>query len=102
MWPFKKQIKKMPEIKSNEEKDIFSILSKGYPEKMAIKEGPGWSPDGGEFWVRDGYLYWSDGTRWDMTNGDIRIGTASHNNDYSKSYHEKESHEHTQQTDIQD
>ena len=24
-------------------------------------EGPGWSPDGGRFWRKDGKLYWEDG-----------------------------------------
>ena len=25
------------------------------------RNGPGWSPDGGYFWRKDGKLYWSDG-----------------------------------------
>ena len=34
-----------------------------------LPQGPGWSPAGGEFWVRGNFIYWSDG---DV--GDLRLG----------------------------
>lgn len=46
--------------------------------------GPGWSPDGGAFWRKDGKIYWEDG---EITDGNemIRemIGVKSDGEDYS-------------------
>lgn len=36
---------------------------------MKLPDGPGWSPDGGDFWVKGDLLYWSDGSIWDMRDG---------------------------------
>ena len=50
-----------------------------------IPDGPGWSPDGGKFWVNGGVLYWEDGDAWDMTSGGvIRTGLGPYTHeDYS-------------------
>lgn len=42
---------------------------------MHLPDGPGWSPDGGYFWVKGDTLYWEDGATWDMNDGCvIRVG----------------------------
>ena len=51
---------------------------------MRLPEGPGWSPDGGKFWVKGDLLYWHDGTIWDMRDGCIiRSMHYDHDEDYS-------------------
>jgi hypothetical protein len=34
---------------------------------LFLPEGPGWSPDGGRFWVKDGKSYWEDGDITDLS-----------------------------------
>ena len=42
---------------------------------MHLPDGPGWSPDGGYFWVKGDTLDWEDGATWDMNDGCvIRVG----------------------------
>ena len=50
-----------------------------------IPDGPGWSPDGGEYWVRDGKVYWEDGTVRELSKSLFRTmpGGYQHANDYS-------------------
>jgi hypothetical protein len=50
--------------------------------KNNFPDGPGYSPDGGSFWARDGKLYWEDG---DVTSADIffRSMPCKHGIDYS-------------------
>ena len=38
---------------------------------MRLPDGPGWSPDGGDFWVNGDLLYWNDGSVWDMNDGGV-------------------------------
>jgi hypothetical protein len=47
-----------------------------------MPDGPGWSPDGGYYYVRDGMIYWSDGEVGDTRKGQgpCRLGV---NSDYS-------------------
>jgi hypothetical protein len=54
-----------------------------------MNQGPGWSPDGGRFWVRGTNIYWEDGSIGDLTTGrgvPCRVGIHNtfHNEDYSK------------------
>ena len=61
---------------------------------MRLPDGPGWSPDGGKFWVKGDLLYWSDGSVWDMRDGGI-IRTMpngyQHDEDYSSWSEERRS-----------
>lgn len=51
---------------------------------MDLPNGPGFSPDGGRFWVKDNLLYWQDGEVWDMTEGwIIRAVTWEKGDNYS-------------------
>lgn len=34
-----------------------------------LEDGPGWSPDGGQYWVRDGKAYWHNGDVTDLSKG---------------------------------
>lgn len=60
-------------------------------KQMNLPDGPGWSPDGGKFWVKGDVLYWEDGDVWDMTDGGvIRLaGGPFHHEDYSEWSDEK-------------
>lgn len=51
---------------------------------MHLPNGPGFSPDGGRFWVKGNLLYWKDGEVWDMTEGwVIRAMMYDEGDDYS-------------------
>jgi hypothetical protein len=49
-----------------------------------LPDGPGWSPDGGKFWVKGGFVYWFDG-EVTINNGFLRCmpGGYEHDNNYS-------------------
>jgi len=51
---------------------------------MRLPEGPGWSPDGGKFWVKGDLLYWHDGTIWDMRDGCIIRSMHYDHDEYAK------------------
>jgi hypothetical protein len=38
---------------------------------MKLPDGPGYSPDGGRYWVKGNLLFWSDGGIWDMNEGGL-------------------------------
>jgi len=41
---------------------------------QTVKDGPGWSPDGGHFVAKDNIIYWGDGDVSDLNKGgEIRI-----------------------------
>lgn len=52
-----------------------------------MQEGPGWSPDGGRFWVRAGFIYWENGDIGDISKGQcpgrIMPGGNNHGEDFS-------------------
>jgi hypothetical protein len=52
--------------------DYFSSTRLNIPH---LPQGPGWTPDGGVFWVRDNFIYWPDGDIWDMNKGQIPCRT---------------------------
>jgi len=59
---------------------------------MNLPAGPGWSPDGGKFWVKDNLVYWSDGDITDMNNGGVfrtMPGNYTHEENYSEWSDEK-------------
>lgn len=46
---------------------------------MSNNDGPGWSPDGGKFWMKDGKCYWETGH---ITNGlPLRMMPLGHEHD---------------------
>lgn len=51
---------------------------------MNLPDGPGYSPDGGKFCVKDGVLYWHDGT-FRKLDGSwmVRTMPMNHGQDYS-------------------
>jgi hypothetical protein len=58
-----------------------------------MNQGPGWSPDGGYFWVRGSKMYWEDGDVWELKPGKapvIRLAVHKVNcEDFSKWSDEK-------------
>lgn len=53
---------------------------------MNLPDGPGWSPDGGQFWVKGDSLYWHDGDVTDLSAGcALRTmpGGYQHDDNYS-------------------
>lgn len=52
-----------------------------------MRDGPGWSPDGGKFWVRGGFIYWEDGSIGDISKGEcpcrVMPGGYDHSEDFS-------------------
>ena len=54
-----------------------------------MNQGPGWSPDGGYFWVRGHEIFWEDGSIGDITTGKgvpcrVGIGAPPTIEDYSQ------------------
>jgi hypothetical protein len=53
---------------------------------MNMQDGPGWSPDGGKFWVRDNVIYWESGEVTQLGPGVFfrtMPGGYDHDEDYS-------------------
>lgn len=54
---------------------------------MEVPNGPGWSPDGGNYWAKDNVLYWHDGDITKLGPGiAVRLGFPGSNDngeDYS-------------------
>lgn len=52
-----------------------------------MKQGPGWSPNGGKYWVRDDFIYWHDGNVGQISKDEVpcRVGMhgCEHDEDYS-------------------
>ena len=52
---------------------------------MYLPDGPGWSPDGGKYWVNDNRVYWHNGVMLDLREGGVfRImpGGYEHSENY--------------------
>ena len=51
---------------------------------MTLPDGPGWSPDGGEYWVKNDVMYWHDGDVTRLERGiAVRTMPIDHGHDYS-------------------
>ena len=51
---------------------------------MVLKQGPGWSPDGGKFWIDNDKIYWHDGDIDDISLPIRVMPGYSHDEDYSQ------------------
>lgn len=52
------------------------------PFMLTMDQGPGWSPDGGYFWVRGDFIYWADGEVGQISKGNFpcRQGFGDYSN----------------------
>ena len=54
---------------------------------MVLPDGPGWSPDGGKYWVNDNVVYWHDSDVSDLNEGGfIRVMPSGF--DHNENYYE--------------
>lgn len=55
-------------------------------QKTEWPQGPGWSPDGGRYWIKGHFIYWHTGHVGDLRDGAVfRVmpGGYQHDEDYS-------------------